>query len=62
MIRSVFRQLRCFSVLETDSATELLKDLTTWSSFLEFSVYAVVDITEATTVTDQAIAVRESVS
>lgn len=51
-----------FSVLETDSATELLKDLTTWSSFLEFSVYPVVDIAEATTATDQAIAVRDSVS
>jgi Protein of unknown function (DUF3303) len=50
-----------FSVIETDSATDLLKDLTTWSSFLEFSVYPVVDIAEATAVTDQAIAVRESV-
>jgi hypothetical protein len=51
-----------FAVLETDNATDLLKDLTIWSSFLEFSVYPVVDIADATPVTDQAIAVRDSVS
>lgn len=39
-----------FSVIETDSAEELLKDLTTWSSFLDFQVYPVVDIAEATPV------------
>jgi Protein of unknown function (DUF3303) len=51
-----------FAMLETDSATELLKDLTTWSSFLDFSLYPVVDIGEATEITNQAIAARESVS
>ena len=29
---------------------QLLKDLTTWSSFLDFEVYPVVDIAEATPV------------
>jgi len=51
-----------FSVLETDNATELLKDLSTWSSFLEFNVYPVVDIAEATAATAEAIAVRQSIS
>jgi hypothetical protein len=51
-----------FSVIETDNAAELLKDLSTWSSFLEFTVYPVVDITEATGVTAQAIAARQSIS
>ncbi|MDP9336464.1 MAG: DUF3303 domain-containing protein, partial [Actinomycetota bacterium] len=45
-----------FSVIETDSATELLKDLTTWSSFLEFAVYPVVDIAESTPITAEALA------
>jgi hypothetical protein len=51
-----------FSVLETDSAADLLKDLSTWSSFIEFTVYPVVDIAEATEVTAQAIATRQSIS
>jgi len=51
-----------FAVLETDNSTELLKDLTTWSSFLEFQVYPVVDIAEAMPATAAAIATRESVS
>lgn len=51
-----------FSVIETDNAAELLKDLSTWSSFLEFTVYPVVDITEATGMTAQAIAARQSIS
>lgn len=51
-----------FCVLETDSATELLKDLSTWSSFLEFSAYPVVDIAESTPVTADALATRASIS
>ena len=51
-----------FSVLETDSATDLLKDLSTWSSFLEFTLYPVVDIADATAATEEALAVRESIS
>jgi hypothetical protein len=51
-----------FAVLETDSATELLKDLTTWSSFLEFAVHPVVDIAEATPAVNEGLAIRDSVS
>jgi hypothetical protein len=51
-----------FAVLETDNATELLRDLTTWSSFLEFAVYPVVDVGEASAATVEAIATREALS
>ncbi len=51
-----------FCVLETDSATALLQDLTTWSSFLEFTLYPVVDIVESTPVTAEALAIRASIS
>jgi hypothetical protein len=51
-----------FVVLETENATDLLKDLTMWSSFLEFHVYPVVDVVEASAATAEAIAVRESLS
>jgi hypothetical protein len=51
-----------FCVLETDSATELLKDLSTWSSFIEFSVYPVVDIAESTPIQAEAIATRAAIS
>lgn len=37
-----------FSVIESDSAEDILKDLATWSSFLDFQVYPVVDIADAT--------------
>ena len=51
-----------FSVIETDSATDLLKDLSTWSTFLEFAVHPVVDIGDATPVTTEALKTRASVS
>jgi hypothetical protein len=51
-----------FCVLETDNMTELLKDVTTWSSFLEFCLYPVVDIAEAATATAEGLATRDSVS
>jgi hypothetical protein len=51
-----------FCVLETDSATELLKDLSTWSSFIEFSVYPVVDIAESTPIQAEALATRAAIS
>lgn len=50
-----------FSVLETDDAGELLKDLTTWSPWLEFQVYPVVDILDATSLTQDAINVAKAV-
>jgi hypothetical protein len=51
-----------FAVLETDSPTDLLKDITTWSSFLDFNVYPVVDIGEATAAQAEGLAAREAVS
>jgi Protein of unknown function (DUF3303) len=51
-----------FCVLETDSATELLKDLSTWSSFIEFNVYPVVDIAESTPIQAEALEARAAIS
>ena len=47
-----------FSVIETDNAENILKDLSTWSSFLDFQVYPVLDIGDATPITQAAIATR----
>jgi hypothetical protein len=47
-----------FSVIETDSAEDLLKDLATWSTFLDFQVYPVIDIGEATPITQAALDAR----
>ncbi len=49
-----------FSVIETDNAENILKDLATWSSFLDFQVYPVVDIADATPVTQAALAARSA--
>ena len=50
-----------FSVIETDNAGELLKDLSTWSPWLDFQVYPVVDILDATPLTQEALNVAKSV-
>jgi len=47
-----------FSIVETDSAENSLGDLATWSSFLDFQVYPVIDIGDATPVTDAALGTR----
>ena len=47
-----------FSVIETDSAEDILADLSTWSSFLDFTVYPVVDIADATPITQAALETR----
>ena len=49
-----------FSVIETDSAENILNDLSTWSSFLDFQVYPVMDIGDATPVADAAVATRSA--
>jgi hypothetical protein len=49
-----------FSVIETDNAENILKDLSTWSSFLDFQVYPVVDIADATPVTQAALDARSA--
>ena len=50
-----------FAFLETDDAGALYKDLATWSPWLEFQVYPVLDIADATPLTDQALATARSV-
>jgi hypothetical protein len=47
-----------FSVIETDSAEDILKDLATWATFLDFQVYPVVDIVDATPITQAALESR----
>jgi hypothetical protein len=50
-----------FAVLENDNAAELYKDLATWTPWLEFQVYPVLDILEATPITNEALAIAKSV-
>jgi hypothetical protein len=50
-----------FSVIETDNAGDLLKDLTTWSPWLEFQVFPVVDILDATPLVQDAINAAKAV-
>ena len=50
-----------FAVLETDNAGELYKDLATWNPWLEFQVYPVLDILEATPITSEALSLAKSV-
>ena len=41
--------------------SELYKDLATWNPWLEFQVYPVLDILEATPITSEALAIAKSV-
>ena len=50
-----------FSVIETDSAADLYKDLATWTPWLEFQVYPVLDLLEAVPLTGEALGVAKSV-
>lgn len=50
-----------FSVLETDSAENLLHDLSIWSPYIDFQVYPVVDVMEASAMQQKAIGFRKSV-
>ena len=44
-----------FAVLSTDNAQDLYRDLATWSPWLKFEVIPVLDILEATPLTEEAI-------
>jgi hypothetical protein len=44
-----------FAVLVTDNAKDLYRDLAVWSPWLKFDVHPVLDILEATSLTDEAI-------
>lgn len=50
-----------FAVLETDDAGALYKDLAVWNPWIEFKVHPVLDILDATPLTDEAIATARSV-
>jgi hypothetical protein len=50
-----------FSVLETDNAKDLYRDLATWSPWLKFDVYPVLDILEASAITEEAIHIASAV-
>ena len=50
-----------FSVIETDNAKDLFKDLTTWSPWIDFQLYPVIDIVEGTALTDDALHLARSV-
>ena len=50
-----------FSVLETDNAENLLHDLSIWSPYIDFQVYPVVDVIEASALQQAAIDFRKSV-
>jgi hypothetical protein len=44
-----------FAVLETENAKDLYRDLATWSPWLKFDVYPVLDILDAAPLTEEAI-------
>jgi hypothetical protein len=50
-----------FAVLTTDNAQDLYRDLATWSAWLKFDVYPVLDIVEASAITEEAIHTASSV-
>ena len=50
-----------FAVLETDNAAELYKDLATWSPWLDFQVYPVLDILQASPITSEALSIAKAV-
>jgi len=49
-----------FAVLETEDSAALYKDLATWNPWLEFEVYPVLDIGEASPLTQEAIDIAKS--
>ncbi|HVV37831.1 MAG TPA: DUF3303 family protein [Acidimicrobiales bacterium] len=44
-----------FAVIEGDNMTDLYRDLATWSPWLKFEVVPVLDIMQATPITEEAI-------
>ena len=50
-----------FCVLETDNAGEMFKDLSTWSAWLDFQVYPVLDIMDAIPLSEEALNTAKSV-
>jgi hypothetical protein len=50
-----------FSVVETDNVGDLFKDLATWSPWLDFQVYPVLDIVDAIPLQEDALNTAKSV-
>ena len=50
-----------FAVIEGDNMKDLYRDLAVWSPWLKFQVYPVLDVLEATTLTEEAIHIAGSV-
>jgi hypothetical protein len=50
-----------FAVLETDDQTELFRDLAVWAPWLDFDVVPVIDIGDATPMTQEALQKARSV-
>lgn len=51
-----------FAVVETDNATDILRDVAKFGPWLKYEVTPVVDIQEVATANSEAIAFRDSVS
>jgi hypothetical protein len=49
-----------FAVVQTDNVKDLYRDLAVWSPWLKFEVYPVLDILDATPITDEAIHIASS--
>lgn len=49
-----------FSVLETENAAELYKDLSLWSAWLDFQVYPVLDIVESIPINTEVLNLAKS--
>jgi Protein of unknown function (DUF3303) len=50
-----------FAVTEGDDPGQMYKDLSTWTPWLEFQLYPVIDILESTPLAEEAIAIAQSV-
>ena len=50
-----------FAVLDSDNGTDILRDLSVWSPWLDFELFPVVDIGDATPVTQEALATARGV-
>jgi Protein of unknown function (DUF3303) len=50
-----------FAVLETDDQAELFRDLAVWAPWLDFDVVPVIDIGDATPITQEALQKARSV-
>lgn len=50
-----------FCVLETEDAGEMLRDFGTWSAWLDFQIFPVLDIIEATPISNDALSAAKAV-